>query len=342
MDEAPGRAQGPPHPAREAARARLGPGLDPGRRQPGRQRLLVRLRAAGAAAGDRSWSTTPGRPAAATGRRRSRPTRRCSARRKSSPPSQLATRRLGPGRRCSRGRPRCPTATRPSRSRRSSTAAARRSSFPPHVPGSGELFGVRWTVVGRAEGRGRRRSRAGAAIRTCWPTRRAARRCRSGQLQVRKYCGLSGEVTPLATLQGGAPLLARVTTNRGAAYFCATTPAPADSSLATNGVVFYVLVQRALAAGAAALGQHAAARRPASRLADDPDTLEARRRRRGGALDRLSVSPRRLPGGRPAAGRQPPGRGGPGAGPGRRPRGRTCSAGSISPASTTRPAASAR
>src|SRR4029079_15745206 len=34
----------------------------------------------------------------------------------------------------------------------------------------------------------------------------------------------------------------------------ATTPAPGDSSLATSGVVLYVLVQRALAAGAAILG----------------------------------------------------------------------------------------
>jgi hypothetical protein len=75
-----------------------------------------------------------------------------------------------------------------------------------------------------------------------------------GQLQVRKYCGLSGEYTTLATLRGGAPLLTRVTTNGGGAYFCATTPASSDSSLAMNGVVLYVLVQRALSAGAAALG----------------------------------------------------------------------------------------
>ena len=75
-----------------------------------------------------------------------------------------------------------------------------------------------------------------------------------GQLQVRRYAGLSGELTPLATLRGGAPLLARATTNAGGVYFCATTPAPADSSLASNGVVLYALVQRALEAGASALG----------------------------------------------------------------------------------------
>ncbi len=37
-------------------------------------------------------------------------------------------------------------------------------------------------------------------------------------------------------------------------YFCATTPAGGDSSLATGGVVLYVMVQRAMAAGAGSLG----------------------------------------------------------------------------------------
>ena len=74
-----------------------------------------------------------------------------------------------------------------------------------------------------------------------------------GELQVRNTCGLSGDLTPLATVRGGATLLARSTTNVGGAYFCATTPASGDSSLATNGVVFYVLVQRAQASGAEAL-----------------------------------------------------------------------------------------
>jgi hypothetical protein len=60
-------------------------------------------------------------------------------------------------------------------------------------------------------------------------------------------------LTPLATLRGGAPMLGRVATAAGGAYFCATTPGPADSSLATGGVVLYVLVQRAMAAGAAVL-----------------------------------------------------------------------------------------
>lgn len=75
-----------------------------------------------------------------------------------------------------------------------------------------------------------------------------------GSLEVFKHCGLTGEVTSLATLKGGRPLLARVTTNRGGVYFCTTTPTATDSSLAENGVVLYVLVQRALAIGASVLG----------------------------------------------------------------------------------------
>jgi hypothetical protein len=64
---------------------------------------------------------------------------------------------------------------------------------------------------------------------------------------------MEGESTALATLKGGAPLLARVATNRGGVYFCSTGAAEADSSLASGGVVFYVLVQRALADGAGVL-----------------------------------------------------------------------------------------
>jgi hypothetical protein len=124
--------------------------------------------------------------------------------------------------------------------------------FPPRSPDQAEFAGARWTNwVDRSQEvpvdnwRGDQdllsQTQSGAALPV-------------GQLQVRKYCGLSGEFTPLATLRGGAPLLVRVATNAGGAYLCATTPALGDSSLATEGVVLYVLIQRALAAGAAVLG----------------------------------------------------------------------------------------
>lgn len=76
-----------------------------------------------------------------------------------------------------------------------------------------------------------------------------------GQLQVRRYCAVDGEMTPLASLKGGSLLLGRVPSNRGGIYFCTTTTAAGDSTLAVNGVVLYVALHRLLAAGAAVLGQ---------------------------------------------------------------------------------------
>jgi hypothetical protein len=124
--------------------------------------------------------------------------------------------------------------------------------FPPRNPGPGEFQGARWTSwIDRSQEvpveswRGDQdllaQTQSGAPLPV-------------GGLQIRKYCGLSGEFTSLATVRGEAPLLARVTTSSGGLYFCATTPAVGDSSLATGGVVLYVLVQRALAEGAKLLG----------------------------------------------------------------------------------------
>lgn len=76
-----------------------------------------------------------------------------------------------------------------------------------------------------------------------------------GELKVHRFCRLKGESTGLAMLSSGAPLLARAQTDRGGVYFWSTTPAPQDSTLATNGIVLYASVQRALAADAAVLGR---------------------------------------------------------------------------------------
>jgi hypothetical protein len=124
--------------------------------------------------------------------------------------------------------------------------------LPAEAPGDRELFGVRWQRwTEPAEGiavetwRGDEdllaKTQSGAALPV-------------GELLVHRSCGLAGEFTPLATLRGGAPLLVRATTSRGGAYFCTTTAAPRDSTLAKGGVVLYVLIQRSLADGAAALG----------------------------------------------------------------------------------------
>jgi hypothetical protein len=124
--------------------------------------------------------------------------------------------------------------------------------FPPRVPGSGEFCGARWTNWARANSetsvetwRGEDDLLAHTQSGQSLPV---------GQLEIRRHCGLSGDFTALTKLRGGAPLLARATIKGGPVYFCATTAAGGDSSLATSGVVLYVLVQRALAAGAAVLG----------------------------------------------------------------------------------------
>ena len=75
-----------------------------------------------------------------------------------------------------------------------------------------------------------------------------------GGLGVMRSCGLEGDSVPLASLSGGAQLLARVPTPRGGIYFLGTTPAASDSTLASEGVVFYCLVQRAIDRGLEALG----------------------------------------------------------------------------------------
>jgi hypothetical protein len=125
--------------------------------------------------------------------------------------------------------------------------------FPPRASEGKSLFGVRWTAWQEPKGEAPVESWRGDEDLLAHTQSGAA--LPVGQLQVRRACGISGgELTALATLKGGAPLLARVETDGGAAYFCATTPASGDSSLASGGVVLYVIVQRAMALGAASLG----------------------------------------------------------------------------------------
>lgn len=75
-----------------------------------------------------------------------------------------------------------------------------------------------------------------------------------GQIELLQRMELAGEFTPLAAVTGGEALVGRVLQGSGAAYFCGTTPERSHSSLAQDGVVFYVMIQRALAAGTEALG----------------------------------------------------------------------------------------
>jgi hypothetical protein len=92
-----------------------------------------------------------------------------------------------------------------------------------------------------------------------------------GELEIRRSCGLRGEFVPLASLADAAPLLARGLLmaagesadgagmiasggNAGSVLFCATTPAARDSTLASEGIVLYGLVQRSIDRGLTVLG----------------------------------------------------------------------------------------
>jgi hypothetical protein len=54
------------------------------------------------------------------------------------------------------------------------------------------------------------------------------------------------DLIPLATLDNGQPLLVRTVTQEGAVYFCSTLPTAQHSNLIEDGVVLYVMMQRAL------------------------------------------------------------------------------------------------
>ncbi|MFN6131209.1 MAG: BatA domain-containing protein [Planctomycetota bacterium] len=76
-----------------------------------------------------------------------------------------------------------------------------------------------------------------------------------GNLGVRRICLFSGTATPLASLSDGQPLLAILepgdrTASEGSVVVCSTTPSDRDSTLAGDGVVLYVAIQRMLAQGA--------------------------------------------------------------------------------------------
>ncbi len=126
--------------------------------------------------------------------------------------------------------------------------------FPPETPGGNELFGCRWGSWQTSDPpltAGRWRTETDLLANT-----RSGAPLPLGELKFFRHCELTGERTSvLASLDGGDALLQRAwSENQGAAWFCSSLPAARDSTLIDNGVVFYVMIQRALARGTAALG----------------------------------------------------------------------------------------
>ena len=72
-------------------------------------------------------------------------------------------------------------------------------------------------------------------------------------LRIYQYRSFESPGTPLARFDDDASLLTRVATDRGAVYFCSALPTAQFSSLEREGVIFYVILQRALDHGCRAL-----------------------------------------------------------------------------------------
>lgn len=126
--------------------------------------------------------------------------------------------------------------------------------FPPQQAGTNRLFDVQWADWEQAA--------AGQSVRVAsWrgdsgllSHTQSGTPLPVGELRVYRYCSIAGNGNVLARLDGGKPLLIRSATDGSPAHFCATLPHAHHSSLAQDGVVFYVMIQRALLAGAATQG----------------------------------------------------------------------------------------
>ncbi|MDE0467174.1 MAG: BatA domain-containing protein [Candidatus Poribacteria bacterium] len=125
--------------------------------------------------------------------------------------------------------------------------------FPPSQSASEELFASRWGNWQTSEGqqvskiswwRGDTDLLAHVESGDALPL---------NQLLTYRYRAFESTGTPLARFQDEASLLTRVATDQGAVYFCSTLPTAQFSSLEREGVVFYVMLQRALAEGSRSL-----------------------------------------------------------------------------------------
>ena len=121
--------------------------------------------------------------------------------------------------------------------------------FPPESPTDTEFLGVRWEEWHTAS------EQSPIGIASMLGDSDLLQRTQSGSAlplnkqRTSRYCQIDGTGKSLARLTTGDHLLLRAA-NDVPAYFCATLPRAEYSSLARDGVVLYVMVQRALALGA--------------------------------------------------------------------------------------------
>jgi len=84
-----------------------------------------------------------------------------------------------------------------------------------------------------------------------------------GQIGIKRICRVEGSGTTLAAIQDNIPFLLRMDSTDpstslvdpgSGVYVCTTTPAERDSTLAKDGIVMYIAIQRVLAAGSERVG----------------------------------------------------------------------------------------
>ncbi len=127
--------------------------------------------------------------------------------------------------------------------------------FPPETPNTNQIFHTAWkdwiqTAVNESNRISRWRTDAGLLGNTL-----SGSPLPVGEIVANRYCELETDgATSLAQFPKNVPMLTRIISGQGAAYFCATLPKGADSNFASNGIVLYIMMQRALARGAASLG----------------------------------------------------------------------------------------
>ena len=106
-------------------------------------------------------------------------------------------------------------------------------------PSDGQLFNVSWW---RSDADLLERAESGDALPL-------------NELRTYRYRALESSGTTLARYGEDIPLLTRINTDQGGVYFCSTLPTAQYSSLERDGVVFYVMLQRALSEGCRALAE---------------------------------------------------------------------------------------
>ena len=125
--------------------------------------------------------------------------------------------------------------------------------FPPRREGGGELFGQHWGDWKESKEARGWQVQWWRADSDLLANTQSGRALPVGELAVRRARSLQGENNLLARVDEVTPVLTRVPANQGSVYFCNILPQEGESSLAHDGVTFYVMLHRALAQGAASL-----------------------------------------------------------------------------------------